>query len=236
MGAVRAQLLLGEFNPAVFVAMRSIEDRIRRLGRLDPNLHGIDAVSAAFGPEKPLRFPTEVPAEADGVYLLFRGAMLAFRNSTGHRPDAFDDDVTASEVVVFANLLHRMLDLMAPDDDRRPGHLLYTGAGLTPAARTKDRLGEHVGNKRAAGLGDVARDWRRSMSGNAAVKVRPTAACIERGAVPEEHLRAAERDGARVRRTPLLSRRIAGNQVRRPYPKLVEQSASGLRRRCSRSD
>ena len=117
MGAVRAQLLLGEFNPAVFVAMRSVESRISRLARLEPTLHGTDVVTAAFGADKPLRYPTDISAEADGIYLLFRGAMLAFRNSTGHRPEAFDDQVTASEVIVFANLLHRLLDLMAPDDE-----------------------------------------------------------------------------------------------------------------------
>lgn len=115
MESVRPQLLLGEYDIAVFVGMRSVEDRIRRLAGLESSDVGVKLVTKAFGKTGRLRFPDDEEGEADGVTFLFMGAMGAFKNPTSHRVLAFDDAMLASEASLFANLLHRMLDRVETD-------------------------------------------------------------------------------------------------------------------------
>ena len=107
---VRPQLTLGQYDVAVFVAMRSVEARVRWLAGLDASLVGTKLMSEAFGAGKRLRFPRDDAGEANGVMDLFRGAMGAFKNPTSHRVFAFDDPAVACQAVLMADLLHRTLD------------------------------------------------------------------------------------------------------------------------------
>lgn len=106
----RHQFEAGQFETAVFTAMREVEISVRDAAQLPARLVGTDAMRAAFGPGKPLADPDALAAEEENLAHLYAGAMGVFRNSTGHRRVRFADVTTAAEVVIFADLLLRLLD------------------------------------------------------------------------------------------------------------------------------
>jgi uncharacterized protein (TIGR02391 family) len=106
----RRQFLLGEYEQAIFVAMKAIEVRVRRLAGYGDEMIGTDMMTKAFKAGGPLA-DAEAPAgEVDGTMMLFRGAYAVLRNPSGHREVTFDDVAEASEAVMTASLLMRMLD------------------------------------------------------------------------------------------------------------------------------
>jgi uncharacterized protein (TIGR02391 family) len=107
---VRRQFLLGEYEVAIFVAMKAVEVRVRALGGFGHDVIGVDLMTKAFKPGGPLADPAAPPGEVDGTMMLFRGAYAVLRNPSGHREVSFDDVTEASEAVMTASLLMRMLD------------------------------------------------------------------------------------------------------------------------------
>ncbi len=107
---VRRQFLLGEFEQAIFVAMKAIEVRVRKLGDYGNDVIGVDLMTRALKPGGPLADPDAPSGEVDGTMMLFRGAYAVLRNPSGHREVSFDDVTEASEAVMTASLLMRMLD------------------------------------------------------------------------------------------------------------------------------
>jgi uncharacterized protein (TIGR02391 family) len=107
---VRRQFLLGEYEQAIFVAMKAIEVRVRKLGGFGHDLIGIPLMQEAFKPGGPLADPSAPRGEAEGTMALFRGAYAVLRNPSGHREIAFDDVTEAAEAVMTSSLLMRMLD------------------------------------------------------------------------------------------------------------------------------
>jgi uncharacterized protein (TIGR02391 family) len=106
----RPQFLIGEYEQGVFVAMKAVEVRVRRLGRFGEELVGVDLMNRAFGPTGPLTEAGMVKGEQEGTRALFAGAYAVFRNPSGHREVNFDDVSEAAEMVQTASLLMRMLD------------------------------------------------------------------------------------------------------------------------------
>jgi uncharacterized protein (TIGR02391 family) len=107
---VRRQFLLGEYENAIFVAMKAVEVRVRDLGGFGHEITGVDLMTRAFKSGGPLADPAAPPGEVDGTMMLFRGAYAVLRNPSGHREVSFDDVAEASEAVMTASLLMRMLD------------------------------------------------------------------------------------------------------------------------------
>jgi hypothetical protein len=64
----------------------------------------------AFGPTGPLIDPQVPESERSAVRELFTGAYGAFRNPASHRTVDLGDVTMASEVILLADLLLRMLD------------------------------------------------------------------------------------------------------------------------------
>jgi uncharacterized protein (TIGR02391 family) len=113
-GRVRRQFLLGETEAAVMIAMKEVEIRMRDAGDLPAELVGIKLATAAFKPgEGPLHDPDAEGGEQEAAMSLFRGAMGIFRNPVAHRRVDYDDPVEAVEVILFADLLLRMIDRAA---------------------------------------------------------------------------------------------------------------------------
>ena len=106
----RRQFLLGEYENAIFVSMKAVEVRVRQLAGFGDEVIGSDLMIKAFKAGGPLADPTAPSGEVEGTMMLFRGAYAVLRNPSGHREVSFDDVTEASEAVMTASLLMRMLD------------------------------------------------------------------------------------------------------------------------------
>lgn len=107
---VRSQFLLGEYELAAFAAMREVEIRVRDLSGSDASLVGVKLMRRAFGEKGPLADPKLDEGERVGVMELFAGAIGTYKNPPSHRQVDYADPIEASEVVLLADLLMRMLD------------------------------------------------------------------------------------------------------------------------------
>ena len=109
---IEQQFLLGEYELAVFAAMKEVEVRVRELADLPNSLLGVKLMQQAFSPNSPgpLTDAHADPGEQVAAMNLFSGAIGLFKNSTSHRPMNYDDPSVAGEIVLLADLLLRLLD------------------------------------------------------------------------------------------------------------------------------
>jgi uncharacterized protein (TIGR02391 family) len=107
---VRRQFLLGEYEQAVFVAMKAVEVRVRSLAGLGNDMIGVPLMTKAFRAGGPLTDPEAVSGEQVGTMNLFQGAYAVLRNPAGHREVNYDDVTEAAEAVATASLLMRVID------------------------------------------------------------------------------------------------------------------------------
>lgn len=107
---VKSQFLLGEYELAAFAAMREVEIRVRELSGANSSLLGVKLMWDSFGAKGKLTDPNLDPGEQVGIMELFAGAIGTFKNPPSHRQVDYADPTEASEVVLFADLLMRLLD------------------------------------------------------------------------------------------------------------------------------
>lgn len=109
---VEQQFLLGEYELAVFAAMREVEIRVRELAAAPDSLLGVALMKRAFSRQGPgpLVDAEAEAGEQEAAMFLFAGAIGLFKNPTSHRAVSYDDPVMASEVILLADLLLRLLD------------------------------------------------------------------------------------------------------------------------------
>ena len=105
---VMAQFRLGLFAEAVFSAMRTVEEEVRRASGL--SLDGVRLMGAAFGTTGPLTDPELHPSEREALAPLFIGAIGTYKNPGSHRTVNVDDPQEAAEAILLANNLLRILD------------------------------------------------------------------------------------------------------------------------------
>lgn len=110
---VKAQFLLGQYELAAFAAMREVEIRVRELSGADSSLLGVKLMRKSFGDGGNLTDPELDPGERVGLMELFAGAIGTFKNPSSHRQVDYADPTEASEVVLLADLLMRLLDRIA---------------------------------------------------------------------------------------------------------------------------
>jgi uncharacterized protein (TIGR02391 family) len=110
-GKVRPIFLLGDYETAAFKAMKEVEVRVRELAKLPNDLIGVALMRQAFNPTSgPLTDASHEGGERQARSDLFSGAIGSFKNPTSHRPVTYTDPTEASEVVLLADLLMRILD------------------------------------------------------------------------------------------------------------------------------
>lgn len=107
---VKSQFLLGEYELAAFAAMREVEIRVRELSGADSSLLGVKLMHKSFGDGGQLADSELDPGERTGIMELFAGAIGTFKNPPSHRQVDYADPTEASEVVLLADLLMRLLD------------------------------------------------------------------------------------------------------------------------------
>jgi uncharacterized protein (TIGR02391 family) len=107
---VRAQFFLGEYELAAFAAQREVEIRVRELANLSNSDIGVNLMTKAFKEGGPLRDITLDPGEQEATMALFRGVIGVFKNPSSHRQVDYTDPTMASEVILLADLMLRLLD------------------------------------------------------------------------------------------------------------------------------
>lgn len=106
---VQSQFLMGEYELAAFSAMREVEIRVRELSKSDSSLLGVKLMRQAFRIGGSLADPDLDPGEQTGIMELFSGAIGTFKNPPSHRQVDYTDPTEASEVILLADLLMRIL-------------------------------------------------------------------------------------------------------------------------------
>lgn len=110
-GKSRPIFLLGDYETAAFKAMKEVEVRVRELAGLSNDLIGVALMRQAFQPNGgPLTDATHEGGERQARSDLFAGALGTFKNPTSHRIVSYNDPTEASEVILLADLLMRILD------------------------------------------------------------------------------------------------------------------------------
>jgi uncharacterized protein (TIGR02391 family) len=102
--------MLGEYEMAAMLALRQVEIRVRELSGAAANDVGVDLMKQSFKPGGPLADTNTANSEQEATMALFWGAIGVFKNPVSHRQVDFDDPTQASEVVLLADLLLRILD------------------------------------------------------------------------------------------------------------------------------
>jgi uncharacterized protein (TIGR02391 family) len=112
---IRSKFLLGEHELAAFAAMREVEIRVRELAGTvaDVDLNrGVKLMTRAFNANESglLVDASSERGERVAMMNLFQGAIGVFKNPPSHRQVDYADPTIASEIVLLADLLLRMLD------------------------------------------------------------------------------------------------------------------------------
>ena len=99
----------GDFDVAVFQAMKAVEVAVRAATNI-PKL-GVTLMRAAFAVEGgPLTDMTVEAGEREARMHLFAGAIGSYKNPHSHRDVPLDDAAEATEVILLANHLLRIVD------------------------------------------------------------------------------------------------------------------------------
>jgi uncharacterized protein (TIGR02391 family) len=109
--AVWTSFVRGEYDTAVFQAMRQVEIATREASGADADWPGVKMARWAFKPlEGPLTDKDAEAGEQQGMMDLFAGALGALKNPHSHRIVNFHSPAEAAAVIMFASQLLRIVE------------------------------------------------------------------------------------------------------------------------------
>lgn len=98
----------GEYDSAVFQAMKAVEVSVRETSGLGDDLIGVKLMRPAFKPEDgPLTDMQAEGGEKQARMELFSGAIGSYKNPQSHRDVNLDDPLEALEIIFLSNQLER---------------------------------------------------------------------------------------------------------------------------------
>lgn len=100
----------GDYDTAVFKAMKAVEVAVRAAAELSDGVHGVQVMHAAFKSGGPLAVTAEMTSETEAFHQLFAGAYGAFRHPSAHRTVSYESATEAANILHLADLLLRIVD------------------------------------------------------------------------------------------------------------------------------
>lgn len=108
---VWAAFMRGEYDVAVFQAMKGVEVAVRDAAGYGDGTLGTELMRRAFHPDDgPLTDSTAQKAEREARANLFAGAIGTYKNPRSHRDVHLENPAEALEIVLLANHLLRIVD------------------------------------------------------------------------------------------------------------------------------
>jgi uncharacterized protein (TIGR02391 family) len=108
---VWSAFIRGEFDVAVFQAMKAVEVSVREAGGFTTADLGVDLMRKAFHEENgPLTDKSAEKSERQARSALFAGAIGSYKNPHSHREVDLNEPNEAMEIVLLANHLLRIVD------------------------------------------------------------------------------------------------------------------------------
>lgn len=95
-------------------AFRILEERIRAKIGATPEICGLDLINAAFKPKTGKLIFGKTAAEQEGLFHLYRGSILFFRNPPSHRFVTEFSEFETFAIVILVNLLLNILEKCQP--------------------------------------------------------------------------------------------------------------------------
>jgi uncharacterized protein (TIGR02391 family) len=118
---VWGSFMRGEYDGAVFQAMKAVEVAVREASGLGDDLVGVNLMRPAFRPENgPLTDLKAEGGEKVGRMELFAGAIASYKNPQSHRDVNLDDPLEALEIIFLANHLLRIVDTRTKERAAKP--------------------------------------------------------------------------------------------------------------------